>query len=95
MDYCLSAASHTYTVGTFCPPRAFPIAEALGLGADIVVTGRCVDSALTLAPLIHEYGWRSSDFDLLAAGSLAGHLVECGAQATGGIFTDWDKVEGW
>ena len=54
-----------------------------------------MDSALTLAPLIHEYGWSDTDFDLLAAGSVAGHLVECGAQATGGIFTDWDRVEGW
>ncbi len=59
------------------------------------MTGRCVDSALTLGPLIHEYGWSHTDFDLLAAGSLAGHLVECGTQVTGGIFTDWDKVEGW
>jgi len=75
--------------------RAFPIAEALNLGADVVLTGRCVDSALTLGPLIHKFGWKQEDLDLLAAGSLAGHLVECGAQATGGIFTDWHKVDGW
>ncbi|XP_064404815.1 uncharacterized protein LOC135350047 [Halichondria panicea] len=74
---------------------AFPIAEALDLGADIVVTGRCVDSALALAPFIHKFGWKRTDYDLLAAGSLAGHLIECGAQATGGVFTDWDKVDGW
>jgi hypothetical protein len=75
---------------------AFPIAAALDAGADIVLTGRCVDSAVTLAPLIHEFGWSATDFDRLAAGSLCGHLLECGAQATGGNFTDWRDVEaGW
>lgn len=74
---------------------AFPIAEALRRGADIVVTGRVVDSALALGPLIHAFGWGERDWDLLAAGTLAGHLVECGAQATGGTFTDWEAVEGW
>ncbi len=74
---------------------AAPIAAALGLGADIVLTGRCVDSALTLGPLMHEFGWSLEDHDLLAAGSLAGHILECGAQATGGIFTDWRDIEGW
>lgn len=74
---------------------AFPIAAALAAGADIVVTGRAVDSALALGPLIHEFGWTAQDYDLLSAGSLAGHIIECGAQATGGIFTDWRKVEGW
>jgi hypothetical protein len=67
----------------------FPIAEALRLGADIVITGRVVDSALALGPLIHEFGWRREDYDLLAAGTLAGHLLECGAQSSGGTFTDW------
>jgi len=62
----------------------------------VVITGRCVDSALVLGPLIHEFGWRETDFDQLSAGSLAGHIVECGAQATGGIATDWRDVEaGW
>lgn len=72
---------------------AFAVAEALKGGADIVITGRCVDSALTLAACIHEFGWQAHEFDLMAAGSLAGHLVECGPQATGGNFTDWHKVK--
>lgn len=74
---------------------ARPIAAALDLGADIVLTGRCVDSAVTLGILMHEFGWRDSDHDLLAAGSLAGHVIECGPQCTGGIFTDWQEVPGW
>lgn len=74
---------------------AFPIAAALAAGADIVVTGRVVDSAVVLGPLIHEFGWTSDDHDLLAAGTLAGHLLECGAQVTGGTFTDWRDVPDW
>jgi hypothetical protein len=74
---------------------ALPIARALAQGADVVITGRCVDSALTLGPLIHEFGWRSEDYDRLAAGSLAGHIIECGCQATGGLFTDWQEVPDW
>jgi len=68
---------------------AFPIAAALRMGADIVVTGRCVDSAVTLGACIHEFGWTADDLDKLAGGSLAGHVIECGPQATGGNFTDW------
>jgi hypothetical protein len=73
---------------------AFPIAKALEMGADIVITGRCVDSAVTLGACIHAFGWGRSDWDKLAMGSLAGHILECGPQATGGNFTDWDEVPG-
>src|ERR1700722_9691196 len=73
----------------------FPIAKALAAGADIVITGQVVDSALALGPLIHEFGWSAHDYDALAAGTLAGHLLECGAQVTGGTFTDWRSVPAW
>lgn len=74
---------------------ATPIAAALAMGADVVITGRCVDSALTLGPLIHEFGWTADDLDQLAQGSLAGHVIECGAQGSGGLFTDWEEVPDW
>lgn len=74
---------------------ALPVARALDAGADIVITGRGVDSAATLGPLIHEFGWSAEDYDLLAGGSLAGHIIECGCQATGGLHTDWESVPDW
>ena len=72
---------------------AFPVALALEQGADIVITGRCVDSAVTLGACINHFGWGRDDLDQLAMGSLAGHILECGPQATGGNFTDWELVE--
>ena len=71
---------------------AFPIAEALALGAQIVITGRGTDPGLVLGPMIHEFGWKPADFDLLAAGTIAGHIVECGVQCSGGNYTDWRSV---
>ncbi len=71
---------------------ARPIAAALAKGARIVVTGRTYDAASVLAPMVHEFGWDWQDWDRLAAGLLAGHLIECGAQVTGGNYTRWREV---
>ncbi len=74
---------------------ARPIAAALSAGADVVITGRVVDSALVLGPLIHEFGWDVEDYDRLSSGSLAGHLLECGPHSTGGLLTDWQDTRSW
>ncbi len=72
-----------------------PVLKALESGADIIVTGRVTDTAITLAPMIHEFGWELNDWDKLAAGVIGGHIIECGSQATGGNFTDWKNVKQW
>ncbi len=72
---------------------AWPIVEALARGARVVVTGRCTDTGLTLAPMIHEFGWKRDDWNLIAAGTIAGHTIECGAQASGGnCMVDWQSI---
>ncbi len=72
-----------------------PVVEALAKDADIIVTGRVTDTGLTLAPMIHEFGWSFDDYDKLSAGTIAGHIIECGAQVSGGNFTDWQQIEGF
>jgi hypothetical protein len=74
---------------------ALPVKAALDAGAQVVITGRCVDSAVTLGVLMHAFGWTPEQHDLLAAGALAGHIIECGAQGTGGLHTDWERVPDW
>jgi len=72
---------------------AAPIVEALDKGAQIVITGRATDTGLTLAPIIHEFGWAADDWDRLAAGTIAGHIIECGAQCSGGNCQyEWSSV---
>ena len=70
-----------------------PIVEALGKGANVVITGRSTDTALTMAPLRHEFGWGATSWDQLAAGIVAGHIIECGAQCSGGnCLYDWRSI---
>lgn len=71
------------------------VAHALELGADIVISGRVVDSAFVVGALAHEFGWDWNEWDKLAQATLAGHIIECGAQGSGGLFTDWEQVPGW
>lgn len=72
-----------------------PIVEALKGGAHVVITGRVTDTGLTLGPLFHEFGWNTEDWDKVAAGTVAGHIIECGAQSSGGnLLRDWRKVKG-
>lgn len=70
-----------------------PIVEALRQGAGVVITGRVADAALTVAPAAHEHGWRFDDWDRLAGGAVAGHVIECGAQATGGLWCNWEETD--
>ncbi|REL33642.1 DUF1446 domain-containing protein [Rhodohalobacter sp. SW132] len=72
---------------------AAPIVEALETDADVIITGRVTDTGLTLAPMIYEFGWDFNDYDKMSAGTIAGHIIECGGQASGGNFTDWETVE--
>jgi hypothetical protein len=72
---------------------AFPLVEALATGAHVVIAGRSTDTALTLAPMVHRFGWGPEDYDKLAAGTIAGHIIECGAQSTGGnCQVEWQSI---
>jgi Acyclic terpene utilisation family protein AtuA len=71
---------------------ACPLAEALGRGASVVIAGRVADASLTLGPAVHEFGWSWDDWDRLAGATVAGHLIECGAQATGGLWCNWQEA---
>jgi hypothetical protein len=72
---------------------AKPIADALAQGADVVITGRATDPSIVLGPLLHEFGWSMDDYDKLAAGTVMGHILECGPQCTGGNYTKWREVK--
>ena len=74
---------------------AWPVVEALRKGANVVITGRVTDTGLTLGPLIHEFGWGENDWNRMAAGTIAGHIIECGAQCSGGnCLAGWDRIPG-
>jgi hypothetical protein len=72
-----------------------PLLKALEMGAEIIIAGRVTDTSITMAPMIHEFGWKLNDWDKLASGLIAGHIIECGAQGSGGNYTDWKKVKRW
>lgn len=86
-------AEHLVSAHAYLGAR--PIAAALDRGAQIVITTRVTDAAVALGPMIHEFGWSESDWDRLAAATVAGHILECGAQATGGNYTDFLEVPLW
>jgi hypothetical protein len=74
---------------------AFPVVDALAQGANIVITGRVTDTGLTLGPMIHAFGWDGAAWNRLAAGTVAGHIIECGAQCSGGnCLVGWDRIPG-
>lgn len=72
---------------------ADPVVKALEAGADVIITGRVTDTGLCLGPMIYEFGWSMDDYDKMAAGTVAGHILECGAQSSGGNYTDWKEIE--
>lgn len=72
-----------------------PLLKALESGANLIIAGRVTDTSITMAPLVYEFGWKLNDWDKLASALVSGHIIECGAQATGGNFTDWHKVKRW
>lgn len=72
-----------------------PVVKALETGADIVIAGRVTDTSITMAPMIYEFGWEMNDWQKLASGLVAGHIIECGAQSSGGNFTDWHLIKNW
>ncbi|MFQ5671249.1 MAG: acyclic terpene utilization AtuA family protein [Acidobacteriota bacterium] len=84
---------HLLSANVYLPTRA--MVEALDSGAHLVLTGRCTDPGLTLAPMVHTFGWSWDDWDRLAAGTVAGHILECGPQCTGGNFSRWWEIKGW
>ncbi len=72
-----------------------PLVEALKMGSQIIIAGRATDSAIAMAPMVYEFGWQLDDWDKLGSAMIASHCIECGAQVTGGNFTDWHLVKDW